>query len=554
MIQPHGPSSASNLTTMRRPLHPAALATILERRPRQPIPTPGRRSPLPRYGFVIAIVAAHEAEHRLPATLESLDAQTRRPDAIVVVADSCTDATVVTALVHGATVVETRDNHHGCSGALDLALAEVLEMLDADDVVLIVGDGVTLAPRFIATGLAELWATPAPARRGRRTPRTAAAVTATPAAPAPTPSTLPTTPESAAPTAGLRSAEALRSLRPAIGTSWPGGSAASGTGATMVLAGALQGVAMAREDGTLAATPSGSGVLDPRAVDTEADLAVALTSLGHRRTAPDPCLAARHDGRAPTPGTMFAARHRSTQAALGAITNHGLGRHTRRPAATQVRVALEITAPLVAGATLLTGLALGRASLELAIALALVTALWLTERSWAARHAGRGLPAELVRGLARSIAAGAGAVTGFWHWLAGLRLRRRVWRHPVSGRVLARRPAPFPTPPPVALVRVPGAAIAIERSGPAPDVVAERWRRRALAVCAGALALVAVVGLPLALPVPTTIAVVGWAALITAVSASRLLRAIVAGRTPTPAAADRTAVGARAGRSATPGG
>ena len=87
---------------------------------------------------------------------------------------------------------------------------------------------------------------------------------------------------------------------------------------------------------------------------------------------------------------------------------------------------------------------------------------------------------------------------------------------------------------------MPGAAIAIERSGPAPDVVAERWRRRALAVCAGALALVAVVGLPLALPVPTSIAVLAWAALLSAVSASRLLRAMWACRTPTPEAVGST--------------
>lgn len=553
MTQPHGPSPASHLATMRRPLHPAALATILERRPRQPTPTPGRRGPLPRYGFVIAIVAAHDAEHRLPATLESLDAQTRRPDAVVVVADSCTDATVVTALVHGATVVETRDNRHGCSGALDLALAEVLEMLDADDVVLIVGDGVTLAPTFVAGGLAALWATPPPARRGRRTPRGATAVTATHAAPTRTSTAVQTARGSAGRTAGLRLVETARSLRPVVGTSWPGGSTASGAGATMVLAGSLQGVAGAREDGTLAATPGGSGVLDPQTVDAEADLAVALTALGHRTTAPDPCLAAHHDGSAPSPSTIFAARRRSTQAALGAITNHGLGRHTRRPAAKQARAALEITAPLVATATLLTGLTLQRLSLPLALALALVTALWLMERSWAARHVGRGLPAELARGLARSVAAGAGVVTGFWHWLAGLRLRRKVWRHPVSGRVLARRPAPFPTPPPVSLVRVPGAAIAIERSGPAPDVVAERWRRRALAVCAIALALVAIVGLPLALPVPTTIAVLAWAALLSAVSASRLLRALWACRTPAPETVGSTTGRVHAWRQRTPG-
>lgn len=523
MNQPHGPTPARNLATMRSPLHPAGLGTIIERRPRQPLPSPGRRIPLPRYGFVVAIVVAHEAEHRLTATLDSLDAQTRRPDAVIVVADRCTDATVVTALVHGATVVETSDNHQGCPGALDLALAEVLSIVDEDDVVLMVGDGVALTPTFVATGLRQLWSTSPTRNRWGRTAQPPSLITATPAFPASTTGSL------TASRGSVRRGATGRCPAGLLGAGWPGGQGLSGS-ATMVLAGALKEVAAARRARTMDHHTGGSGALDPSAVHPEMELLVALDALGHRTATTDEALAIRHTGTPPGPRDLFHARRQTQRVLLTALGSHGVGRHTRRSAAVIPRLGVELAAPLAAAAGLATLAATGGPVVPLAAAIGVATLLWAAERAWATRHAGRHLPGELVRGLVRATAAGAGVVTGTWEWLVGLRWRRKVWRHPVSGRVLARRPGPFPSAPPVSLVRVPGAAIVIERSAQAPDVVAERWRRRALAGCAGTLTLVTVVGLPVLFPLPMAAAVGAWATVTAVVSVNRLVRSTRGGR------------------------
>jgi len=496
---------------MRQPLHPGGLATIIERRPRRPLPSSIPQGPLPRYGFVIAVVVAHNAEHRLAGTLESLDTQTRRPDAIVVVADRCIDATVVTALLHGATVVETTDNPHGWAGALNLALREVLALVDDDDAVLIVSDHAIASPRFVAAGLAELWAaTPTgPTRRLRRSSRPPGLVVSTTA------------------TADARATSTRRPgemLAPVIGTGWPIRCSTGAADATMALAGALREVAATRVAATDVAVPL--DVFDVTSPAPTAELTVALDALGYRVTHPERCLTTRTTATAPDSGEVF-SRNRGAQHALLAATSHRSGgRRARRWLATKGAPLLEATAPLVATATLAGLLVGGGPALPLAAALGLAALAWSGERLWAARHAGRHLGAELARGLARSAAAAAGVAAGTWNWLADLRLRRQVWRHPASARVIARRRAPFEAVRDVSLVRVGGAAIAIERSSPAPDVVAERWRRRALAATVGALALVVTVGVPLALPIPFAMAVGVWALSIAVASALRIGRSL----------------------------
>lgn len=511
MTQPHGPSRARQLATMRQPIHPDGLATIIERRPRRPLPTPVRQGPLPRYGFVIAVVAAHDAEHRLAATLESLDAQTRRPDAVIVVADRCNDATVVTALVHGATVVETKDNPHGRAGALNLALREVLALVDDDDAVLMVGDGVVVAPRFVASGLAELWAaTPTPPRRRwRRAPRTPGIILSTTAA---------------APRRSGRTPQPGGVLRPVVGNGWPGRRSTRGTDATLSLAGALRGVAATRQ--ARVQDPANADVLDVTSPCPTTELAIALDALGYGVLSPERCLTTTATATTPHPSHVLDEVRRTQHATLTAVGRRGALRRTRRAMFAQGALVFEIAAPVVAAVTVLAALATGGPALPLTAVLGVAALAWAGERAWAVRHAGRQLGSELGRGLARSAAAATGAVAGTWRWLAALRLRRNVWRHPTSARVLARRRPPFGSPGDVALVRVGGAAIAIERSGPAPDVVAERWRQRALAASAGALALVVMIGLPLALPVPFSVVVGVWALSTAGVSVVRFGRTV----------------------------
>ncbi len=511
MTQPPGPSPARHLATMRHPVHPAGLATIIERRPRRPIPTPVPQGPLPRYGFVIAVVVAHEAEHRLATTLESLDTQTRRPDAVVVVADRCTDATVVTALVHGATVVETSDNPHGWAGGLNLALREVLALVDDDDAVLIVSDHAVVAPRFVAAGLAELWApTPTePSRRLRGSRRPPGLVVSTPAV------------------AGRPASRARRPggvLRPLIGAGWPARHSLGSADATMALAGALRDVAASRV--TTTHDPAPPDVFDVTSPSPTAELTVMLDALGYRVMQPDRCLTTTSSATAPGSDEFFAAARDTQHALLAAAGRPSATRRVRCWARTQGAPLLTVAFPIVASATLAAVLATGGPALPLAVAVGLAALACTGERAWAARHVGRHLGAELARGLARATAGAAGVVVGTWGWLADLRLRRKVWRHPVSARVLARRRGPFDSLRDVSLVRVGGSAIAIERSGSAPDVLVERWRRRALAASAGGLALVVTIVLPLTLPVPSAVAVALWATGTTVVSVVRIGRSV----------------------------
>jgi len=489
--QPHGPMSARHLTTMRRPLRQSALSTIIEPQVRRPLPDPRRRGPLPRYGFVVAVVAAHDAEDRLGNTLESLNTQTRRPDAVVVVADRCSDATVVVALTHGATVVETEGNDHGCAGGLDLALTEVLAMVDDDDVVLVLGDSVALEAGFVAAGLRQLWATSAPVARWRRRPDPVGAVTAVPGG----------------------------SSR--LGTHWPGGRRCHHPAAVMALAGALRAVAANRGCAPAATGGDTGGVLDVTASGTLVELTTALAAGGQRTiTLADQITSMAHDH---DHHRLFGAHRDHQQAALSALAAHGC---PARPLVTQARLAAEVAAPPLVVGALTAGGVLGVAVAPLLAALAVAGVLWVAERSWSARHAGRRLPLELVRGLARSAWGAAGVVAGTWRWLSEVRWRR-VWRHPESGRMLARRAAPFAHLGNVSMVRVPGSPIALERSAPAPDVARERWRRRLLGASCGAIAVVVLAGLPVVAPLPATVLVGAWALATAVVSTGRLTARLI---------------------------
>lgn len=70
---------------------------------------------------VVILVPAHNEEQGIAATVQSLLAQTRRPDRIVVAADNCSDATAEVARGHGAEVMETVGNRAKKAGALNQA-------------------------------------------------------------------------------------------------------------------------------------------------------------------------------------------------------------------------------------------------------------------------------------------------------------------------------------------------------------------------------------------------------------------------------------------------
>lgn len=91
---------------------------------------------------VVVLIAAHDEEAGIEATLRAALDQTSPAAAVVVMADNCTDATVERAsALPGVTVVETTDNTHGKSGALNEGWARFRDQadcfacLDADTVI-----------------------------------------------------------------------------------------------------------------------------------------------------------------------------------------------------------------------------------------------------------------------------------------------------------------------------------------------------------------------------------------------------------------------------------
>lgn len=102
--------------------------------------------------MITVLIPAHNEEDRVGATLASLQAQTIRPDRVVVVSDNSTDRTVAIARAAGADVFETVGNVHKKAGALNQAIAAqrltgYVLVMDADTV---------LAPEWIQTAAALL--------------------------------------------------------------------------------------------------------------------------------------------------------------------------------------------------------------------------------------------------------------------------------------------------------------------------------------------------------------------------------------------------------------
>jgi cellulose synthase/poly-beta-1,6-N-acetylglucosamine synthase-like glycosyltransferase len=124
----------------------------LWRVPRDPARGPGScgtTAERDRTAAVVALIPAHDEEAGIAACVESLHAQTRRPDRIIVVADKCTDRTAQVALQRGAEVWTTVANDRKKAGALNQALDRLLPTLGRDDLVLAMDADSWLAPRFI---------------------------------------------------------------------------------------------------------------------------------------------------------------------------------------------------------------------------------------------------------------------------------------------------------------------------------------------------------------------------------------------------------------------
>ncbi len=99
---------------------------------------------------VLVLVPAHNEEACIGATLDSLVAQSRPADRIVVVADNCDDRTAAIAESRAVEVLHTVGNTHRKAGALNFALGKVLPGLADDARVVIMDADSTLDADWIA--------------------------------------------------------------------------------------------------------------------------------------------------------------------------------------------------------------------------------------------------------------------------------------------------------------------------------------------------------------------------------------------------------------------
>lgn len=105
---------------------------------------------------VIVLIPARNEASFITFTLQSLFAQTRPPDKIIVAADNCTDNTAELAKRYGAEVFETEGNVHLKAGAINQALCKYLPTLQPNDAVLVMDADSELSPRWMQEALIEL--------------------------------------------------------------------------------------------------------------------------------------------------------------------------------------------------------------------------------------------------------------------------------------------------------------------------------------------------------------------------------------------------------------
>lgn len=98
---------------------------------------------------ITVLVPAHNEEALIKLTLDSLMAQSHRPERIIVVADNCTDSTVEIARAAGVEVVESVGNTNKKAGALNQVLMWLLPEQGDNDAVMIMDADTTLDDGFL---------------------------------------------------------------------------------------------------------------------------------------------------------------------------------------------------------------------------------------------------------------------------------------------------------------------------------------------------------------------------------------------------------------------
>jgi biofilm PGA synthesis N-glycosyltransferase PgaC len=314
-------------------------------------------------GRIVVVMPAHDEEKLIGEALESLAAQTRVADQVIVVADRCGDRTYAIADAHGVTVIETTGNLHGKAGAIDQVLDDLLPRLSDNDAVLMMDADTSLSPDFISEAALRLREP-----EGLRTRVGGVGGIFF----------------GCFPVEGLighlQNNEYIRYARE-IGRRKGRADVLTGT-ATLFSVRALRDVKRARSSGAL---PAGRGVYDIEALTEDNELTLALKHLGYRCVSPMGCTVGTR-----LPTTMAGLFHQRLRWQRGALENlraYGVTRHTLpyigRQLLTYVGVAFVPFYLTVLIYTLLT-----RGSVGLPLLWAAVAAFFIIERAWAVKRGG----------------------------------------------------------------------------------------------------------------------------------------------------------------------
>ena len=314
-------------------------------------------------GRTVVVIPAHNERRRLPRTLAALGRQTHQPDAVIVIADNCTDDTAGLARAAGVTVVETSGNTHAKAGALNAALAVLLSALDTRDTVLAMDADTELERCFVETARARLASDPRVGGVG---------------------GVFLGDGERWSLVRQLQENEYTRYARQ-LGRRWGRAFVLTGTG-TLFRVLALCDVAAARRSGALPDPGGSGGVYDTGSLTEDNELTLALKRLGWRARSPRGCVV--HTAMMGTWGDLFTQRRRWQRGALENLASHGVRRHTWPYALRQVGTYLGVLFVPLYLATLTTALTIGGGVAFLVPLWVAVAVVYLAEQAWSVRRGG----------------------------------------------------------------------------------------------------------------------------------------------------------------------
>lgn len=323
--------------------------------------------PLPEYGFVVVLIPAHNEEGRIVSTLHSLRDQTRHVDAIIVVADNCTDNTVAVALAEGVTVISTEHNTQRKAGALNQALDAVLPKLHEDDIVLLMDADTRLGENFVASVTQTLWSD----HRQRALGGVGGVFMGDM--------------DGWSLVQQLQQNEYVRYARK-LGRRRGRALVLTGTGSILQV-GVLRNVMTARRDGMVPDLGATNGVYDVDSLTEDNELTLAIKAMGMRTVSPKDCQV--FTALMPSYSFLYQQRRRWQRGALENLMAHGLHLYTAPYIAKQIASYVAIMFLPLYVTTLTLQIVFGGNHGLFPIFWVAVAVLYLIEQTWSVRLGGK---------------------------------------------------------------------------------------------------------------------------------------------------------------------